>query len=142
MPAPSSYDYAIIRIVPYVERGEFINVGVILFCRTRRFLGMLFSLDTNRLLALAPDIDIEDVQHELTNMQRIAKGGKDAGPIGELSPSERFHWLVSPRSTIIQTSPVHSGLCADPQAALDHLLKTMVLPPQHVKGELHSTNTL
>ncbi len=142
MPAPSSYDYAIIRIVPYVERGEFINVGVILFCQTRRFLGMLFSLDTNRLLALAPDIDIEDVQHELTNMQRIAKGGKDAGPIGELSPSERFHWLVSPRSTIIQTSPVHSGLCADPQAALDHLLKTMVLPPQHVKSELHSTNTL
>ena len=142
MPAPSSYDYAIIRIVPYVERGEFINVGVILFCRTRRFLGMLFSLDTNRLQALAPDIDIEDVRRELANMQRIAKGGKEAGPIGSLSPSERFHWLVSPRSTIIQTSPVHSGLCTDPQAALDHLLKTMVLPPQHVKGELHSTNTL
>jgi hypothetical protein len=142
MPAPSSYDYAIIRVVPYVERGEFINVGVILFCRTRRFLGMLFSLDTNRLQALAPDIDIEDVRRELANMQRIAKGGKEAGPIGSLSPSERFHWLVSPRSTIIQTSPVHSGLCTDPQAALDHLLKTMVLPPQHVKGELHSTNTL
>ncbi|HLI09564.1 MAG TPA: DUF3037 domain-containing protein [Ktedonobacteraceae bacterium] len=142
MPAPSSYDYAIIRIVPYVERGEFINVGVILFCRTRRFLGMLFSLDTNRLQALAPDIDIEDVRRELANMQRIAKGGKEAGPIGSLSPSERFHWLVSPRSTIIQTSPVHSGLCTDPQAALDHLLKTMVLPPQSVKGEMHSTNTL
>lgn len=142
MPAPSSYDYAIIRVVPYVERGEFINVGVILFCRTRRFLGMLFSLDTNRLQALAPDIDIEDVRRELANMQRIAKGGKEAGPIGSLSPSERFHWLVSPRSTIIQTSPVHSGLCTDPQAALDHLLKTMVLPPQHAKSELHSTNTL
>jgi hypothetical protein len=142
MPAPSSYDYAIIRIVPYLERGECINVGVILFCRTRRFLGLLFSLDTNRLLALAPAIDVEDVQHQLAIMQRIAKGGKEAGPIGELSPSERFHWLVSPRSTIIQTSPVHSGLCTDPQATLDHLLKTMVLPLQPAKGELHSTNTL
>jgi Protein of unknown function (DUF3037) len=141
MPAPSAYDYAIIRIVPYVERGEFINVGVILFCRTRRFLGMLFSLDVNRLLALAPDIDIDDVQHELAIMQRIAKGGKEAGPIGELSPSERFNWLISPRSTIIQTSPVHAGMSADPQATLDHLLKTMVLPPQHAKGEVHSTNT-
>ena len=138
MPAPSSYDYAIIRIVPYVERGECINVGVILFCRTRRFLGMLFSLDANRLLALAPTIDIEDVRHELANMQRIANGEKEAGPIGALSPSERFHWLVSPRSTIIQTSPVHSGLSTDPHATLDSLLKTLVLLPQ--QSQLHSTN--
>ncbi len=141
MPAPSSYDYAIIRIVPYVERGECINVGVLLFCRTRRFLGMLFSLDANRLLTLAPDIDVVEVQHQLAIMQHITKGGKEAGPIGELSPSERFHWLVSPRSTIIQTSPVHSGMSADPQATLDHLLKTMVLPPQPVKGEVQSTNS-
>lgn len=138
MPAPSSYDYAIIRIVPYVERGECINAGVILFCRTRRFLGLLFSLDANRLLALAPAIDIEDVRHELANMQRIANGEKEAGPIGALSPSERFHWLVSPRSTIIQTSPVHSGLSTDPQATLDSLLKTLVLPPQ--QSQLHSTD--
>lgn len=140
MPAPSSYDYAIIRIVPYVERGECINAGVILFCRTRRFLGLLFSLDANRLLALAPAIDIEDVRHELANMQRIANGEKEAGPIGALSPSERFHWLVSPRSTIIQTSPVHSGLSTDPQATLDSLLKTLVLPPQPAQGQLHSTD--
>lgn len=130
MPALSSYDYAIIRIVPHVERGECINVGVILYCQTRRFLDVLISLDTNRLTALAPDIDIDEVQRQLAIIQSISKGGKEAGPIGEMSLSERFHWLVSPRSTIIQTSPVHSGLSTDPKSALHHLLEVMVLPPQ------------
>lgn len=130
MPALSSYDYAIIRIVPHVERDEFINVGVILYCQTRRFLDVLISLDTHRLRALAPDIDIDEVQHQLGIIQSIIKGGKEAGPIGELGLAERFHWLVSPRSTIIQTSPVHSGLATDPKSALHHLLEVMVLPPQ------------
>lgn len=129
MPAISSYDYAIIRVVPYVERGECLNVGVILFCRTRRFLGMLVHFDAPRLLAVAPRLDIESVQYHLSTFSLICSGAQEAGPIAQLTPSERFHWLVSPRSTIIQTSPVHSGLCTDPEAALQHLLKKMVLLP-------------
>jgi len=126
MPAPSAFDYAIVRVVPRVERGEFINAGVILFCRTRRFLGARLELDPRRLAALDPDLDPALVQPHLDSIARIAAGGPAAGPIGALSPSERFHWLVAPRSTIIQTSPVHAGLCDDPNAALDHLLRTMV----------------
>ena len=127
MPALSSYDYAIVRLVPSVERGECINVGVLLFCRTRRFLGMHTHLDTSRLALFVPSLDVEEVTHQLEHLKRVCIGGKDAGPIGELSQSERFHWLVSPRSTIIQTSPVHSGLCDNPAAALQHLLETLVL---------------
>jgi hypothetical protein len=141
MPALSSYDYAIIRIVPHVERDEFINVGVILYCQTCRFLDMLIALDTKRLTALAPDIDIDDIEHQLAVMQSISKGGKEAGPIGEMSLAERFHWLVSPRSTIIQTSPVHSGLCTDPKSALHHLLEVMVLPPQSARRKAHLSNS-
>jgi hypothetical protein len=129
MPALSSYDYAIVRVVPCVERGECINVGVILFCRTRRFLGALISLDGQRLTALFPAIDIDAVQSHLNNISLVCAGSLEAGPISQLSQSERFHWLVSPRSTIIQTSPVHSGLCTDPATMLEHLMKTMVLLP-------------
>jgi hypothetical protein len=129
MPALNSYDYAIVRVVPCVERGECINVGVILFCRTRRFLGALISLDTQRLLALFPTIDIDAVHSHLDSIPLVCAGSAEAGPISQLSQSERFHWLVSPRSTIVQTSPVHSGLCSDPTAALEHLMKTMVLLP-------------
>jgi len=127
MHALSSYDYAIVRVVPCVERGEFINAGVILFCKTRRFLGMRVSLDSRRLTALAPSIDLDAVQHQLAILQSICHGGREAGSIGQLSQAERFHWLVAPRSTVIQTSPVHSGLCADPEATLEHLLHTMVV---------------
>lgn len=126
MPVLSSYDYAFVRIVPSLERGECFNVGVILFCRTRRFLGMLIHLDKQRLSALAPTFDLESVTQHLNHLERVCAGGKAAGPIGELSQSERFHWLVSPRSTIIQVSPVHSGLGNDPQATLQRLLDTMV----------------
>jgi Protein of unknown function (DUF3037) len=127
MPDLSSFDYAIIRVVPHVERGECINVGVILFCRTRRFLGALIKLDPERLAALAPDLDPVLVQDHLDTLLRVCKGGANAGPIGQLSQSERFHWLVAPRSTIIQPSPVHSGLCDDPAGALEKLFKAMVL---------------
>jgi hypothetical protein len=127
MHAHDSYDYALIRVVPSVERGECINVGVILFCRTRNFLDALIHLDPQRLSALAPQLDLDEVRRHLEEIPRICKGGKEAGSLGQLSQSERFHWLVSPRSTIIQPSPVHSGLSDDPQAALQHLLKTMVL---------------
>lgn len=126
MPEPSSFDYAAVRIVPDIERGEFLNVGVILFCRTLRFLGVRFDLDAVRLRCLAPGCDLADLQPHLDSMARICDGGAGAGPIGRLSQSERFHWLVAPRSTVIQTSPVHPGLCTDPAGALDRLLDKLV----------------
>jgi len=126
MPASSLYDYALVRLVPCVEREEFINVGVILFCRTRRFLGALVHLDEQRALALDPALDLQAVQQHLDAIPMICAGGKEAGYVGQLSQSERFHWLVSPRSTIIQTSPVHSGVSDDPASTLQHLFKTMV----------------
>lgn len=127
MPARNSYDYALVRLVPHVERGECINVGVILFCRTLRFLGALTHLDSGRVLALAPSIDLEFVRQHLDRIPLICAGGEQAGSIGLLSQPERFHWLVSPRSTIIQTSPVHSGLCDDPRRVLEQLFQEMVL---------------
>lgn len=132
MPERCSYDYAIIRVVPRVERGEYINVGIILFCRTRRFLGVLTHIDEARLLALAPDLDLEEVRHQLEIFTLIGAGKAEAGGIGRMSPAERFHWLVSPRSTIIQTSPVHCGLCCEPAAALAQLLKRMVYLSEQV----------
>jgi len=127
MPTPSSFDYAIVRLVPYVEREEFMNVGVILFCRTRRFLGARIELDRQRLAALAPDFDADEAQEHLDLILRICEGGQD--PIGRLSQAERFHWLVTPRSTCIQVSPVHTGLCLEPAQTLDHLFETLVRPP-------------
>jgi hypothetical protein len=127
MHALNSYDYALIRVVPSVERGECINVGVIVFCQTRRFLGSRMHLDVQRLLALAPGADSGLIQEHLKHFERVCAGGSQAGAIGALSQSERFHWLVAPRSTIIQPAPVHSGLCKEPERALEHLLNTMVL---------------
>ncbi len=127
MLALASYDYAIVRVVPRVERGEFLNVGVILFCRSRRFLSTRIALDVNRLRVFAPSLDIAEVQHYLDMLVLVSNGGKEAGPIGQLSQSERFHWLVSPRSTIIQTSPTHSGLCADLEVVMQELMEKMVL---------------
>lgn len=126
----SMYDYAIIRVVPRVEREEFINVGVILSCPAKAFLEARLSLDERRLAALAPTLDATAIRTHLAAITTICKGGNDAGPIGRLSQRERFHWLVAPRSTVIQTSPVHTGWCKDPAAVLDHLLDTMVRPPQ------------
>ena len=126
MHAPNSYDYALIRLVPSVERGECLNVGVILFCRTLGFLGARIHLNATRALALSPDLDLAAIQQQLDSMMLIGKGGPEAGDLGKMSQSERFHWLVSPRSTVIQISPVHEGVGDDPEAALEHLLKTMV----------------
>jgi hypothetical protein len=131
VPAHSSFDYAIVRVVPRVERGECINAGVILFCLTQRFLAAKVELDERRLLALAPDVDLELVRGHLEAIPRICAGGKAAGPIGQLPQKERWHWLVAPRSTIIQTSPVHSGLCENPAQAIERLMDQMVrLPSQ------------
>lgn len=126
MPARSSFDYAIVRVVPRVERGECLNAGIILFCLTHRFLEARVELDEKRLLALWPDVDVDLVRGHLEAIPRICAGGKPAGPIGQLPQKERWHWLVAPRSTIIQTAPVHSGLCEDPKRALEHLMDTMV----------------
>ena len=127
MPAHSSFDYAVLRVVPRVEREEFLNAGVILFCRTQRFLGALIHLDKQRVQALAPQLDLDFVSQHLNRIPLICAGDRQTGSIGLLSQSERFHWLVSPRSTIIQTSPVHSGLCSDPAATLERLFKHLVL---------------
>jgi hypothetical protein len=126
MHAPNSYDYALIRLVPSVDRGECLNTGVILFCRTLGFLGARVHLNTARALALSPDLDLAAIQQQLETIILICKGGPEAGDLGKMSQSERFQWLVSPRSTIIQISPVHEGVGDDPEAALEHLLKTMV----------------
>ncbi len=128
MLARNSFEYAIVRVVPRVERGEFVNAGVVLICRQRRFLDARIHLDPARLTALAPDLDVAAVRGHLELIPRICAGDRDAGPIAQLSQAERFHWLVAPQSTIVQPSPVHSGLCDDPAGALDHLLETMVLP--------------
>jgi hypothetical protein len=124
---PSSYDYAIVRVVPRVEREEFINAGVILSSQALDFLAASIELDERRLLSLDPTVDLEAVRENLASIPLVCAGGPAAGPIGKLAPRERFHWLVAPRSTIIQTSPVHSGRCQDPAAALAHLVRTMVL---------------
>jgi hypothetical protein len=129
VPASHSFDYALLRLTPHVEREEFINVGVILFCRTLRFLGCRVHLDAGRLAALAPDFDAAMARTQLDLTPLICAGGPAAGPIGEMDQAERFRWLTSPRSTVLQISPVHCGLCSDPQAALDELFYRLVIPP-------------
>lgn len=126
MPARSSFDYAVIRVVPRVEREEFINAGVLLYCLSRSFLEARIELDRERLKALDPNVDLALVEEHLASVPLLCAGGPAAGPIGALSQKERFHWLVAPRSTILQTSAVHSGLCEDPEKALEHLLDRMV----------------
>jgi len=123
-----TYEYAIIRVVPRVEREEFINVGVIVWCAARKFLEARIELDEQRLMAIDPTLDVESIRAHLASISAICHGGEQAGPIGRLSQRERFHWLVAPRSTIIQTSPAHTGRCKDPTAILERLLDTMVRP--------------
>jgi hypothetical protein len=125
-----SYDYAIVRVVPRVEREEFMNVGVIVSCPLRKFLEARFALDDNRLLALDPTLDLDTIRAHTNSIRMICAGGAEAGPLAQLSQRERFHWLVAPRSTIIQTSPVHTGKCGDPAQLIEHLLKKMVLLAQ------------
>ncbi len=129
MPAHVTYDYAVIRVVPRVERAEFVNAGVIVSCQDASLLEARIELDESRLLALDPGVDLAAVRRHLATIPAICAGGEAAGPIGRLSRRERFDWLTAPRSTIIQTSPVHAGRCTDPQAAIEHLLETMVRTP-------------
>lgn len=126
MPEHCSYDYALIRIVPRVERGEFINAGVLLTCVERSFLAARIELDEARLAALDPTVDVELVRQHLHSFEVICRGGPDALALGKLTARQRFDWLVAPRSTIIQTSPVHSGQTSDPHATIEHVMRTMV----------------
>jgi hypothetical protein len=120
------YDYAIIRVVPRVERGEQINAGVIVSCPTADYLGARVELDAAKLAAIAPDADLAEIEAALTIIPLIAAADPRGGPIAALPRSERFHWLVAPRSAIIQPSPVHTGICDDPAAALDKLFERLV----------------
>jgi hypothetical protein len=126
VPDKFRYDYAVVRVVPKVEREEFINAGVIVSCPELSFLEARIKLNESRLLTLDPSVDLELVRNHLAIIPTICRGGAEAGPIGQLPQRQRFHWLVAPRSTIIQTSPVHTGRCGDPAAALDHLVATIV----------------
>jgi hypothetical protein len=115
-----------VRVVPRVERGECINVGVVLFAPTRRFLGVRIELDPARLLALAPEADVALIERHLRTFEAICEGRPEGGPVSALPPSDRFHWLTAPRSTVLQTSPVHVGSATDPRQALDELLEELV----------------
>lgn len=131
---PYWYSYAIVRVVPRVERGECVNVGVLLFARTVPFLGARIELQAQaeRIRALAPDADLPLIQRHLRTFEAVCAGSPEGGPLAALPHAERFHWLTAPRSTVIQTSPVHVGRCDDPPAALDDLLNAYVRPPAPV----------
>ncbi len=128
-PPRNAFQYAIVRVLPSIERGECLNVGVVLLCRPRRFLGARIVLDEARLSGFAPRLDPTTIRPHLDAIERIAAGDPTAGPMARLEQAERFHWLVSPSSTIIQPSDVHSGLCDDPAAELEHLVATLVETP-------------
>jgi len=121
------FQYTVIRVVPRVERGETVNAGVVLLCRPKRYLGARIELDEARLSSIAPGVDADVIRPHLAAVERIAAGDPAAGPIARLSPAERFHWLSAPSSTVIQPSPVHTGLTTDPAAELERLFRALVL---------------
>jgi Protein of unknown function (DUF3037) len=124
--ADSPFSYAVYRLVPRVERGERINVGVVVFSRPLDFLAARTQLDPARAAALWPELDVESVRPHLTAIERIAAGAEEAGPIARLDTTQRFHWLVAPSSTIIQPSEVHTGLCGQPEEMLERLFDDLV----------------
>ena len=124
------YSYAVIRVVPRVERGECLNVGVVLFARESGYLEARVQLDPARLRALAPDADPAPIERHLRTFSAVCAGAAEGGPVAALPPSERFHWLTSPRSTVIQTSAVHVGMTANPRATLGELFDALVRPPE------------
>ncbi len=130
MRALLTYDYAIIRVVPRVERGEFVNAGIILSCDLERFLQARIELDETALLAIDAQADLELIRRTLATIPALCAGGAAAGDLGALSARQRFHWLVAPRSTMVQTSPVHTGQCTDLDSALLHLTQMMVTRPR------------
>ena len=142
-PARSPFQYALLRVVPHVERGEAINAGVVVLCRPRKFLAARVALDEGRLEALAPGTDAGPIRERLDIFCRIAAGDESGGPIASLELSERFHWIVAPSSTVIQPGPVHTGLCEDPQALLDRLFAQLVaLPDLHGMRRIYARSEL
>lgn len=128
---PHVFEYALLRAVPRQERGEFVNVGVLVYCAPLNFLGARVHVDEQRLRALDPFIDVESLEAGLRHLGVSCDGAAEAGPVSRTSPGQRFRWLTAPRSTIIQTSPTHTGLTEDPEAELDRLLAALVLLPDH-----------
>jgi hypothetical protein len=129
---PEPFEYAVLRVTPRVERGELVNVGVVVFCRTRSYLGVKLALGERQLAALRalePDLDVSAIEAHLDSIRRVAAGGEDAGPIARLAAPERFRWLSSPSSTMIQPSDVHGGLTEDPAVELEDLFARLVAPP-------------
>ncbi len=129
MQEKKAYEYAVIRLVPQVEREEFLNVGVILYAASSKFLQVKFHINEQRLRAFFGNLDINEIQKYLESFERICKGGKDAGPLGELPTPQRFRWLSATRSTIVQLSKVHTGLTTDPAEKLLQLFEQLVLEP-------------
>ncbi len=126
MPTNASFDYAVLRVVPRVERQEFVNIGVIVFCLEKRYLAAKVHVDEQRLRALWPSLDIAMVRQHAEAVVRICEGDLSAGPIAKLSQRERFHWLISPRSTVIQTSAAHTGVCSETGGVLERLFAQLV----------------
>jgi Protein of unknown function (DUF3037) len=124
---PNSYDYAVIRIVPFVEREEFFNAGVILFCAEQKFLAARMHVDLKKLAALAPGLPVDELRERLDAVVKVCAGDQAAGPIARLPQRARFHWLVSPRSTLVQVSAVHAGICEEPEPVLNRLFREQVL---------------
>ena len=122
----SPFSYAVLRVVPDIEREEFVNAGLVLFCRSRRYLRARTSLDVERLRALRPNADPAALLAQLALVERIAAGRVESGPLAEMSQSERFHWLTTPRSTVVQPGPIHGGMAEDPDDTFDHLYTTLV----------------
>jgi len=130
VPTMHTYDYAVVRVVPRVERGEFVNVGVIVSCDAADSLAARIELDPARVLALDPGADIAAIGMALDAIRAVCAGSAAAGALARLSARERFHWLVAPRSAVIQTSPVHTGRTEAPATVIDHLFETMVGAPR------------
>jgi hypothetical protein len=127
VPTRTSFDYAVLRVAPRVEREEFVNAGVILFCLELKFLGARVHVDESRWRALWPEVDVELVRTRLEAVVKVSDGAVDGGPLARLSQRQRFHWLVAPRSTILQVSAVHTGMCEAPEACLEELFRQLVL---------------
>ena len=130
MQEPHLFEYAVIRVVPHVEREEFLNVGVILYCPAEKFLQCVTDIDEDRLKVLCEDMDFNELRKHVQSFERICAGKKDSGRIGQLTQAERFRWLTAARSTIVQTSSVHPGLCANAPEKLDSLYRQLVAKPE------------
>ena len=126
MPEKQLYEYAVIRVVPRVDREEFLNVGIILFCKKQSIIKCRYELNRDKLLHVFPELDIDEVEEYLESFQKICEGTEDAGPIGKLDLPSRFRWLTATRSTVVQTSKTHPGLCTDMDKNLEHLFEQLV----------------